>query len=480
MATLSAISNEIRTIIIEHIDQASILQTEHEYPYDGTARDLPRANVDLLNLSCVNRCFRELAAPFFFRSLILRDTTKSGAAVARIANSRYAQFVKRLEFVGYSTISSSPQLIDDNLPTQVKHLISNLFQFPNLDALSITFSIGRSADDFWEYFNTAESDAHILAAEANEAWRALINAVYAATSLNPPGTIKTLALNNIIPKRCSAWQTPAWHALLAGLTSFSLRFAHDENNSYSAAVTGSWHEFSRHAEANFWTHLCNTTHLSIFAAPDAMLGHDTVSPFFPCGTALLPKLETLSVENVLLASSSSVDAASNTALALLGNGVLDTLIAHATTLKSVRLGNVYVARSNDWDALRCQQMSWARAFTVLSSAGFHELVEFHVFYSGAAEDQDEIGEALVAREEQRGASEAEVGLKYVLVDYECAEVMLDFDVEEQRGAVVDRVGMRGSRTSKEAEPGLQADLDRLAFGGFKEIVDGNRRRLGVL
>lgn len=74
---------------------------------------------------------------------------------------------------------------------------------------------------------------------------------------------------------------------------------------------------------------------------------------------------------------------------------------------------------------------------------------------------------------KQGTRYGDVELRYALVEYEGTEIITDFDVEEQRGAVIDRILIYGLRTTKEAEPGAQMNLDRVAYEGFTEIVEGN-------
>lgn len=98
VADIIGLPTELKILIIDHLDPA-LDNPEQE--------DRVRRKVDagLIHLSCVNRSFRSLAAPYLFQELPLRNGTKIGTSVNFIAGGKYAKLVKKLKFVGSSTLT---------------------------------------------------------------------------------------------------------------------------------------------------------------------------------------------------------------------------------------------------------------------------------------------------------------------------------------------------------------------------------------
>ena len=111
MADFNALSNELRILIIEHInDLPTTAESDDECsvsecPVDPNYR-LPKVNTSLLHLSRVNHNLHTLVEPYLFRNVILRNSVESGDSVGLIATSDRAKYVRRLGFVGTSVIPS--------------------------------------------------------------------------------------------------------------------------------------------------------------------------------------------------------------------------------------------------------------------------------------------------------------------------------------------------------------------------------------
>jgi hypothetical protein len=471
MADISALSAELRILIIEHLDRASdgSLHDRQASILEKEIRGLPKVNAALLHLSCVNRSFRSLAAPYLFRTLILRTTVKSGMSVNLIAGSKYGKFVKKLEFVGMSTLTydGAPgpaprhgELTDIVLPRSVEDALSNLITLPSLEAVSVEFTLhghdglgseDEYPDNFLEIRNTHAS---------------FMDTVYSALARNPPKKIKSLHLPNLLAQPCPSWESKAWQTLLNGLTTFHLTLNHVDE-SWGVAIDG-YNTLLPLLKPMFWDHLPNITHLTFSPSPNGFLGADFV-PIDPAplsfGAENFPNLEALCLDHVFV-----------------GAAIVDFMRQHALTLREVRMQHAFVARSNSEDHTYGfnlePQTTWAGVFNALTAANvsFPKLMLFEVECSGLEEDdKDEQHPTCAQKFEEHGESP---DLGYALVDYVSAEVIAGFDVEEQRKAIYSGRG-RQKRLVKAAEEGVQADFDQVAYEAFMQIVRGNRTRLGL-
>ncbi|KAJ4343879.1 hypothetical protein N0V87_000162 [Didymella glomerata] len=467
MATLRSLPTELKIMIIEHLVYTA-RTTGNQYENYG-ADPLPTATNASANFSCVDRSFRRLVVPYLFRTLVLRNTVRSGDCVAHIATSNYAKYVKRLGFVATTTrvlgvdwlersvIDAPPAGV--NLVQNVEHVLSHLDHFPALEAMQIEFYLkdqtrnGTSEFTSWAWFDWGE---------VFEGWPLLISKVYNFVIRSVPHTLKALTLHNLPPCEIPTWEKPAWHKLLNGLTSFTLRFSPADSAISWDMARAPYHKILPCIKSDILNHLSNITRLTLAASQIAFLGADFVSrPKEAVHLSLptFPKLETLEFDRVFM-----------------GNAVLEILLNHAKTLRSVRMQHVFVARTNfdddDDDQLE-PQMTWATAFTTLSTSAipFSRLIEFELL-SMADGANGHIEHDLLWGTRQREDPE----LRYTITDFEEGGVRT-FDVEVQRGIIYDAYPPYA--VLREAEDGVQADLDRVAYEEFMRIVWGNRQRCGL-
>lgn len=472
MADISALSVELRILIVEHLDRESD-GTPHDQEaskLEKDTRELPKVNAALLHLSCVNRSFRSFAAPYLFRTLILRNTIKSGNSVDLIACSKYADLVKKLEFVGTSTLTydgangPAPRHGDWTnvaLLQSVEHVLSNLSTFPKLEAFSVEFTV--QADDSLG----SEDDFPDNYVEIRNTHSAFMDAVYTALARNPAHKITSLCLPNLrAPSPYSpwvSWESKAWQTLLNGLTTIELGL-NAEDRGWGVAIPGYCNELLPLLKSLCWDHLCSVTHLSFSPSPQGILGLD-FAPMDPTplsfATDDFPRLEVLSLDYVFMSTAFG-----------------DFMRHHAHTLREVKMQHVFVARyslEGNGDQLKLQT-TWARVFNTLTAPDvqFSNLVCFVIECTGPAEDEQdaELGQRIA----ELGESPKE--LRYALLNHVSGEVMTGFDVEQQRKAIYTTYG-RHKRLLRAAEEGVQADLDQIAYKSFMQIVKGNRARLGL-
>lgn len=273
MADITVLLTELRILIIDHLDRASD-SIEQE---DRVHR---KVNADLLYLSCVNRSFHWLAAPYLFRKLVLRNSAKNGTSVNLIAGSKYAKLVKKLEFIGSSTLAyhdvhgpapGHGEWTDVVLPQSVEYALSNLRAFPALEAISVEFAVEGnnsfiSEDDFPDNF-----------VEIQDTYSAFMDAVYTALARNSANKIKYLYLLNVRAPSpytsWSSWESKEWRTFLNGLTTIHLS-VNAGDGSCGVAMEGYCNEVLPLLKPLCWDHLRNVTHLSFSPSQNGFLGAD--------------------------------------------------------------------------------------------------------------------------------------------------------------------------------------------------------------
>lgn len=457
MADFNALSTELKILVVEYLNHASVTPAEVN-PVDPGYRVF-RPNRDILRLSCVDRVLRRIVAPYLFQHVILRSTVESGASLELVAKSEYARYVQRLEVVGASVIpdhqpdATKPRSLENvDLPRVVERVLSSLERFTTLEEVNAWFVLKRKEDG--QLFDCEVDYFDVLGPGERPV---LMDSVYRALVQNPPGTVKGLKLCGLIPCSSPVWETAEWQIFLSDLTSFSLQFRGNED--FEARIAEEdFTELMKGTPRYFWNHLHNTTHLLIAAPPQEYLVFDFESfdyvPF-PLGTSSLPKLESLTLDCVLM-----------------GEAVLEILLAHAETLRCVRLRSGFMGLSNFPIDMQDGQMTWADAFGALLSSPtpFSNLTVFDVRCTGGWPYSEPVTEEREVDQEQyimrhNGCPE----LRYSMTDqyYHGVNIYCDFEQHIAQLSGLEQVGD-------------QVRADRLAYERFMGIVEGNRKRLGVV
>lgn len=119
---------------------------------------------DLMSWACTSSYFRNLLAPYVFKSVKLRNDDKSGESVTALLKGPYGVLVKELYFIGTIPPEAAKDREDESvlaegfkkhadetgeeesahrnitLPPTVSTTLSDLRQFPNLEVLSMGFT----------------------------------------------------------------------------------------------------------------------------------------------------------------------------------------------------------------------------------------------------------------------------------------------------------------------------------------------------
>jgi len=332
MASFTNIAVELQLLIIEH------LVPEHP---SRLVADLYGKNVftyaspltDLLNLSQVNRHFRTIVVPYLFKNIAFHNSAKSGASVQCIAESTMASHVQTLHYqpditkmlpyddpVGQDTYGEERRLTavakPDQLPHVVVDVLKNLATFKNLERLTVVFFI-----EYWLFRNLLDckvfgqplhvenhedddnEDAHGASAEKLEAWRVLMNRSYIAIAQNAAGAVKHLELQNVVPKRVSAWLDPTWHAFLGSLETFTISLCQGaDSGEYHISTYEAHPRFARNLANYFFEHLQNVTRFEFKTNFGSALGCGGQFPHaqFPLHRQHMPRLKHIELHYIFV------------------------------------------------------------------------------------------------------------------------------------------------------------------------------------
>jgi hypothetical protein len=453
MADFNALSNELRILIIEHVNDASTMtESEDENPIDGNY-GLPKVNSGLLHLSRVNHNLRSLVVPYLFRTVILRNSVESGDSVGLIATSDRAKYVGRLRFVGTSVVpiydpkySGRRELRDVELPANVRHILSKLDCFPALEGVDVWFALRQDSESGLREYEGGHFEFYI----ENDFWDRdfLLDDVFLDLGKNKSNVVKELKIHNFIPDLNMFIVLDDMHPLLDELSSFSMQLCADWG------FIEDYPQATEEAIRDLWDPLRNITHLSIASGPQELLGLDIMDSdanlMLDLGYARLPNLTSIAFDYIWV-----------------DNDLMNTLVAHADTLHSVRLDHAFMARFSRSSVGNYIHKTWDSFFLELNhpSHSFPSLTEFEVLCSG---DWIETGvitgkqQRAKDRERQRLLEEGTPELRYCLVN-DSGGYCTDFDIKEYE------------------DPDIVIDPgeDRLSYNRFMERVKSNRERLGI-
>jgi hypothetical protein len=373
MASLMQLSNELKLLIIAELTAISPPSTAtadaiNEYDEDcgsqlGELEHVPPippyagAPPHLFALYQTSSLFRTLLAPNIWEKVTLQNTPESGTFVSELAKSDRARFVKSIEYIaavplpdlvvmgGNNHLKTPPT--GSEVPPEVDHVLSNLSFFPNLDSVNIHFPFKlHELMDNIEIQSDFEGTAdEVQIAESTQAWRALMTSSYTSLARNAPGVVKTLTLRDLVVRESSAWETPAWRALLGGLTRFSVNVRGWDNGAgWQTCTFNMYTEFIDNFDHYFFDHLDNITHLSLAFSESGPAGPDAgyTGPL-TFKKRHMPHLQSITLDYVFV-----------------GAAVLKLLQTHASNLRSVHMKHAYAMQS--WWHV---DLTWTQFFDAL-------------------------------------------------------------------------------------------------------------------
>lgn len=168
----------------------------------------PAREQDILNLSRTCNFFYKILSPYLFRSITLRNTRKSGAAVQYLCSTSQIAYVKTLHFMGTAPGEEKPNFrdVEPVFPPEVKSVLSNLSQLPYLETLIVDFDFHLNEQEREEHWDdlltnlTADDDdetmEEIEKAEEQEGWRALMKKTFEAICMGASNGARELVIKD--------------------------------------------------------------------------------------------------------------------------------------------------------------------------------------------------------------------------------------------------------------------------------------------
>ncbi|MCJ1469004.1 hypothetical protein MMC07_007636 [Pseudocyphellaria aurata] len=389
--SILAVPPQVQQLIIEELLRSEDLKVlaRYKYCYGFEEQDEPIFIYhDLINWSCIHSYFRNLLAPYIFKTVKLVNDEKNGASLDAVARSPHYVHVENLHFIGSAPDEASDEesdgeesdgenpngakpngeesassLHDEFFPRSVDGLLSNLQRFPRLKRVSIRFN-HRYIDSYDAgEFPPVETPYEVLEAEARSPWRALMCRVYAALSRNKTPHVKHLDIRQLLRKEVSTFGHAPFHDFLGHLEQFTLSI-HGELEGVGCTSPG-WHYNCTEEypavmgilDKCFFDHLAHVTTLSLKAPEEGPLG---LKGTFYCPLALkagqMPLLTTLFLEYVFASPE-----------------LVDFLVAHKDALEEVTLRNCYASIEGADNEIR-----WCKLFKSLWSAHPAKLRRFEL------------------------------------------------------------------------------------------------------
>lgn len=251
---------------------------------------------DLMSWSCTSQYFRNLLAPYIFKSIKLCNDEKSGASVDLVLKSPHGALVKEIYFLGTIPrgIPNSEDDEDDKplaeefskksdkakeegksivvtLPLVVDNVLSNLHHFSDLESLSIGFTYPYD-DPFEEYYE-AEGILDNENPEAAHAWKALIKTTYETLLRNKPPQVRVLEIRKFVWTFTEPYESQSFHHFLSRVEYFSLSVRGGNNGAcWCVNTCDGYLECVARFDELFFDHLASVANLTLRAPREGPIG----------------------------------------------------------------------------------------------------------------------------------------------------------------------------------------------------------------
>ncbi|KAK8041415.1 hypothetical protein PG994_014422 [Apiospora phragmitis] len=186
---------------------------------------------DRLRLSAVDSRLRQYFAPNLYSTIRFSNRLADRDAIAHVV-AKFGTYARALTLtLDLAVPDLEGAWASPGLPVFTRDLLRGK-TLPGISSFSIRFTadpdskVGFRAPtsfDEWAEFQGLHPTDELTIAESETNWRQCLTATWQALVDNP-GTIRHLALRNLIPVVSSAWLTPAWHAFVGRLESLALGF----------------------------------------------------------------------------------------------------------------------------------------------------------------------------------------------------------------------------------------------------------------
>ncbi|KAL9622123.1 MAG: hypothetical protein Q9160_003466 [Pyrenula sp. 1 TL-2023] len=340
---LIELPNEIRLQVISHLedDQTTI------FAFSATCKIL-----------------RSLLVPQIFRSIPLRESTRSGGSIQALLRASYGQHVKELRYAtkaddpGNGAGENESEEAEDILSSNSYDILGHLHRFPNLQRLTLTFEFDIANWDRAIFmFDQLETPDEVHRAESTLVWRKLLRQTFAALAANSPNIshhLKAFHLHKLPPVQVSVWETLPWQAFLSSFQELYLRvYGRDGGPGWHINTKQGICDFVPTLGGSFFDKVPCLTSLTLagdFDCPFGLTGtsHDIETPL-PLQPRHMPKLQSFTCNYTFI-----------------GRELVEFVTAHHATLEILRLYECYSAKPNS--VLFGNTFSWAEFFTALRNA----------------------------------------------------------------------------------------------------------------
>ena len=253
-------------------------------------------HLDLMNWSCTSQYFRNLLAPYIFKSIKLCNDEKSGASVDAVLKSPHGALVKEIYFLGTippgvsnlendeddkplaagfskesDDVKEEEKPITVTLPLVVDNLLSDLHQFPNLESLSIGFTYPYDSpfDEYYEVEGMLDNENP----EAAYAWKTLIRTTYETLLRNKSPQLRAVEIRKFVPTFTEPYGSQGFHHFLGRVEHFRLSVRGGDNGAGRCVNTSEKYlECVARFDELFFDHLASVASLTLRAPHEGPIG----------------------------------------------------------------------------------------------------------------------------------------------------------------------------------------------------------------
>ena len=387
---LVELSGELHLKIIHEIlkhDQLLHDKSMEPDPQDGRQDrdDQFQYHPDLMNWSCTSRYFRNLLAPYIFRTIKLRNYEKSGASVDALVNGPHGDLVKEIYFLGSVPPSmADPDSNDEDcepfpegfhiithegkeeeeesfsvtLPPVVDKLLSNLNQFSNLESFSIGFNYPYEST-FDEYYD----DEGIVDNENPQAahfYKALMTTTYGTLLRNKVPQFRAMEIRKLVWTFTEPYESPIFSKFLSHIKHFSLSVRGDDNGAgWCVNTCDGYLECVARFHELFFDHLASVTSMTLQASDSGPIGLEGMRHArLALKAQQMPLLKSLRLEFIFICKE-----------------LADFIAGHADTLERLTLHECYSSVNGLQDN---EPFYWSHFFDDLHGADLKQLSHLEI------------------------------------------------------------------------------------------------------
>lgn len=365
------LSAELHLKIIEDLLQDNQCQDKDTKAHNGNTRSRQGTvpiHRDLLSWSCASLYFRDLLAPYIFKSIELCNGEKSGTSLIALAKSRHKEYVKELHFIGSAPGDAKIEedAFSDTVaifPGSVDTILSDLQQFPNLETLSIEFAYHfddhKEWDEGLDFGAQEETDEEVRDAEEDIAWRALMAKTYEALTRNTDLHLKALEIRQLVPKRVSTFSSQPFRDLLSHVERFRLSiYGQDNGAAWNINKGKEYCSLMSELDELFLDHLKSVIDVAIEAPAEGPLGLEGMSHVpLALKQQQMPSIKSLRLDYIFICPE-----------------LVSFVLSHSKTLEHLSLVDCYAGI----EGLAENGICWQEFFDSLCNANLGKLSQIEV------------------------------------------------------------------------------------------------------